>query len=286
MPESAALAYKAYEIEELVDIYFFRRLGYVVAHAARVVRLSPNQVSMLAALAGMAGGALLYAPPLAFAGFALLVLHGVIDSADGQLARMTNQTSEIGRVLDGVSGYLTHVAIFVAIAAGEMSRGAGWGTFGLAAAAGFFTAIQAQMYDYHRTTYAAIAVKALVAAPVRTGRASRTRSGLYRVLAAYEALQQRIAGLHPQVERVVAVRADDGRVRQEDRQRYRALFYRPVRGWNLLGDNVRRYAIGVLALLQQLDWFFGFILVPMNAVLVGMWLWQRRADRRFLAAVR
>ena len=31
MPPSSALAYKAYEVEELVDIYFYRRLGYVVA---------------------------------------------------------------------------------------------------------------------------------------------------------------------------------------------------------------------------------------------------------------
>ena len=33
MAESTALAYKAYEIEELVDLYFYRRLGYVVAQA-------------------------------------------------------------------------------------------------------------------------------------------------------------------------------------------------------------------------------------------------------------
>ena len=49
--------------------------------------------------------------------FALLILHGIIDSADGQLARMTGQVTELGRVLDGVGGYVTHVAIYLAIAA-------------------------------------------------------------------------------------------------------------------------------------------------------------------------
>ena len=85
MTGSSGLAYKAYEIEELVDIYFFRRLGYLVAHAARLSRLTPNAVSIVAALVGMAGGVLLYWPRLALAGFGLLILHGIVDSADGQL---------------------------------------------------------------------------------------------------------------------------------------------------------------------------------------------------------
>jgi hypothetical protein len=83
---------------------------------------------------------------------------------------------------------------------------------------------------------------------------------------------------------VIAARADHGRVREVDRRRYRALFYRPVRGWNLLGDNVRRYAFAVLALVHHLEWMFPFILVPLNGVLAAMWLWQRDVDRRFLDA--
>src|SRR5205823_3146233 len=67
--------------------------------------------------------------------------------------------------------------------------------------------------------------------------------------------------------------------------RYRDCFYWPMRGWNLLGDNTRFYAIGVLAWLHRLDLFFIFILVPMNLALIALWLWQRRADRRFLDSV-
>jgi hypothetical protein len=58
-----------------------------------------------------------------------------------------------------------------------------------------------------------------------------------------------------------------------------------VRGWNLLGDNTRFYAIGVLAWIHHPEWFFIFIVVPMNIALAGLWLWQRRADGRFLARV-
>jgi len=55
-----------------------------------------------------------------------------------------------------------------------------------------------------------------------------------------------------------------------------------VRGWNVLGDNTRFYAIGVLAAIGRPDWFFTFVLIPMNAAFAALWLWQLRADRRFL----
>lgn len=287
MGESARLAYKAYEIEEFVDVYFFRRLGYVAACAARAARLTPNAVSVLAGLVGAVGGALFYEPRLAPAGFTLLVLHGVIDSADGQLARMTGRTSELGRMLDGLAGYTTHAAMYTAIVAGVVARGGSWSILGWASLAGVFTAIQAQMYDYHRTTYAQIAIRG-VAGRGSAGAPGSDRGGgrsAIELVRAYEAMQRRLAGAHVAVEAAIAARSVGGQVRPDDRERYRAAFYRRVRGWNLLGDNGRRGGAGVLVLIGHVEWFFGFILLPLNAALVVLWLWQQRADRRFLAEI-
>ena len=75
-------------------MYFFRPLGMVLARAAGALRLLPTQVTLV----GTA-----------------LILHGILDSSDGQLARMTGQVSELGRLLDGVSDYTAHVAIHVAL---------------------------------------------------------------------------------------------------------------------------------------------------------------------------
>jgi CDP-alcohol phosphatidyltransferase len=277
-PGPSGLAFKAYEIEELADVYFFRRCGIVVAHAARACGLSPNTVSILAGAIGV-GGALLASERLAPVGVACLFLYGIFDSADGQLARMTGQTSELGRLLDGLAGYVTHTAAYLGIVAGVIARGGSWSILGWAAAAGLFTAVHAQMYDYHRTAYTAIVVKGI---STRTSRANDRPSP--PLIAGYEAVQRRLAGRHPEVEALIAARSPGGQVRADDRARYRACFYRPVRGWNLLGDNVRRYAFAVLALVHHLDWMFPFILLPLNLVLAAMWLWQRRADRRFLDA--
>jgi phosphatidylglycerophosphate synthase len=283
---SSRLAYKAYEIEELVDIYFYRRVGYALAVGARTLGLSPNAVSILAGAAGLVGGALLYDKWSAVAGFGLLVLHGALDSADGQLARMTGRTSETGRVLDGVAGYVTHTAIYLAIGFSAVHRGEGWSLLAWAVVAGVSTAVHAQLYDYHRTCYADVVLKGGVALPVADlSRLGGSQGVLSRAAQVYEGVQQRIAGLHPLVERTLMARSQGSRVLARDQAAYRRSFYPLVRGWNLLGDNVRRYAIGVLALIGRVEWFVPFMLVPMNVVALVLWVIQRRADRAFLDAL-
>lgn len=275
-----ALAFKAYEIEELADVYFFRPLGAVAAVAARSLGLTPNQLTFAGGAVGMAAGALLYDERLGLMAFALLIVHGIVDSSDGQLARMTGQTSEVGRILDGIGGYATHVAVYVAILAGYVSRGGSLSMVAWAALAGAANTAQAQLYEYHRTSYSTIVLEGL--APHEDA-ARVDVAWVRRLFRGYMRLQRRLIGLHGRVEAAIAARSRGGIVSDHDRSRYRAMFYGPVRGWNLLGDNTRFYAIGVLAWLHHLEWFFAFILLPMNVALGVLWCWQRRADRRFLA---
>jgi phosphatidylglycerophosphate synthase len=277
LPESVGLAFKAYEIEELADVYFFRPLGMVLARAARALRLTPTAVTIVGAGVGVAGGALLYDDRLGLLAFALIVVHSILDSSDGQLARMTGQVSDMGRMLDGVGGYLTHSAIYVAIGAAMVARGGDGSAVALTLAAAASSIVHAQMYDYHRTSYTRAVIDG-VAAP-------QAASGGRLVLRLYEAMQRGLAGRHPGVEALLARRSVGARVRESDRARYRSCFYRPVRGWNLMGDNTRFYAVGVLAWMHRLDWFFAFVLLPMNMAFVVLWLWQGRADRRFLAGL-
>lgn len=272
------LAFKSRDIEESVDVYFFRRLGIVFALAARAIGMSPTGVTVVAMIAGGVGGALLAWPDYAMLGVALLVLHGVLDSSDGQLARLTGNSTEFGRMMDGVAGYVTHIAMYLGILASGLSRGWGWELAGLMLVAGVSTIVHAQMYDYHRSAYVAYVTKgepppAVVGAP-NTG-----------IVGAYEAMQRVIVGLHPEVERVLVSRLVDGRVGEADRQRYRACFHTPiVYGWNLMGDNMRRLSILVAVWFGRPEWFIFVEIVPLNLLMVALWFRQREADRRFLEA--
>ena len=152
MDEPDRLAFKAHEIEELADRYFFRPLGMVAARAARSLRLTPTAVTLVGAVVGMAGGVLLSAPRLGLVAFGVLVLHSILDSADGQLARMTGRVSELGRILDGVSGYLTHAAIYVALVSAGVARGGRVSSVLLAIGAAFSNVVHAALYEIGRAS--------------------------------------------------------------------------------------------------------------------------------------
>lgn len=269
------------EIAELADVYFFHPLGFLCARLTAALRMSPTQVTVIGALVGVAGGAMLYDERLGLWAFAVIILHSIIDSADGQLARITGQVTELGKVLDGGAGYITHAAIFLAIAAGILGRGGSGLIFLWMLLAGIATVAHAQMYEYHRTAYVSV---------VGDGRVPRQEPakvvpwlrGFYR---GYLFMQRALIGLHAEAEAALSRRAIAGVVREEDRASYRRQFYWPVRGWNLLGDNTRFYAIGVLACFHRIDLFFTFVLLPMNLAFVALWLWQRRVDQRFLSSL-
>jgi hypothetical protein len=271
------LAFKAREIEERVAVYCFRPLGMAIARGARALGWTPTALTLVAMGVGTAGGLLLYDPKWGAVAFTLLILHGVFDSSDGQLARMTGQTSEFGRLMDGVAGYVTHIAMYAGIIAGSIARGGSRWIVAWAALAGLANVIHALLYDYHRSSYGRVVVNGK---PERLVEEPPARLWIVRL---YESTARALAGLHPRVESRLAERAVAGRTRGDDRDRYREAFYGPVRIWNLMGDNTRFFAIGLLLLLNRPEWFLGFVLGPQTLLFAAIWGWQARTDRRFLS---
>ena len=226
------LAFKSAEIEELSDVYFFRPLGWLVARAARRVATTPATLTIIGMVIGMVGGALLYDERFGLVAFAVLIFHSIIDSADGQLARMTGQITELGRVFDGVGDYVAHAAIYIAIAAGIINRGGSSSVLVWMLLAGLSNAIQSQMYDYHRTAYVTV---------MSEGRApghdpAKVPSWIRWLYSGYLMMQRWLIGPHARVEAALAARSVNGRVREEDRARYRECFYRRAATGRSSGD--------------------------------------------------
>ena len=154
---------------------------------------------------------------------------------------MTGRSTEFGRMMDGVGGYVTHTAIYLGILASAWRGGAGDRHVALALGAAVANVVHAQMYDYHRTAYIAIAVERRAHRGDGRQSAQRDRRPLRGdAAAAVAACIPRSNGLRRRAARTAACATPIA-------QRYRRCFYWPVRGWNLLGDNTRFYAIGVLA---------------------------------------
>src|SRR5436305_4503002 len=100
-PELEPIAGKPAEVEGYFDRNFYTPLGGWIARRLSRTKLTPNQVSWLSVGAAAAAAAAYLFPSLtgALAGSALFLLSGVLDSADGQLARATGRTSELGETL-------------------------------------------------------------------------------------------------------------------------------------------------------------------------------------------
>ena len=106
---------KSMDTEEKVDLFVFRPLGLKIALFAKKHGITPNPITITSIFAGVGAGHLFYYENiyLNILGVLLLSLGSTLDSADGQLARMTNQCSQFGRILDGIAGYLWFVSIYL-----------------------------------------------------------------------------------------------------------------------------------------------------------------------------
>ena len=145
---------KSKDTEEWIDLLFYRPIGFRWALLFRRLGVTPNVVTIASIFLGIAAGVLFYfhSMPLNILGMLLLVWANSYDSADGQLARLTGQKSEIGRILDGMSGDCWFIAIYLAICFRLMPGWSYW-IFILAAIAGFCHSKQAAMADYYRNIH-------------------------------------------------------------------------------------------------------------------------------------
>jgi hypothetical protein len=146
---------KSNDTEEKIDIWFYRPIGYQIALFCAKVGLRPNPVTIISIFFGVAAGILFYPQQLWInvLGMLSLMFANSLDSADGQLARMTNDKSRFGRILDGVAGDFWFIAIHIAICLRSMEEGWTAWIWVPGVVAGASHMIQSAMADYYRNVH-------------------------------------------------------------------------------------------------------------------------------------
>lgn len=130
--QSLRQAQKSSKGVSLYSRWVNRPLGRVFAAGAATVGIGPNLVTLFSALVTVAGLALLVLAPISLATgigvAALLVLGFALDSADGQVARLTGKSSPAGEWLDHVVDAGKMVAVHAAVLIALWRDGApqGW----------------------------------------------------------------------------------------------------------------------------------------------------------------
>lgn len=145
---------KSSDTEEFIDIYFYRPIGYRWALLFQKLGITPNAVTIASIFLGVGAGICFYFDNIyiTLLGIFLLVWANSYDSADGQLARMTQNYSPLGRVLDGFAGDLWFASIYIAICC-RLFPVWGWSIWVVALIAGYFHSKQAAMADYYRNIH-------------------------------------------------------------------------------------------------------------------------------------
>jgi phosphatidylglycerophosphate synthase len=147
--------YKGREFEGVLDLYFYRRVGFCLARLFARLNMTPSGVTLLGGAFGILAGHLYYYRDLRvnLLGMALHVWANALDNADGQLARLTNKQSRKGRIVDSLVDHLIFFSIYLHLTLRCLSQGASPALWLLALAAGASHALQASAADYSRNAY-------------------------------------------------------------------------------------------------------------------------------------
>lgn len=100
--------------EELLDYIFFRRVAARLVPFFIGVKMTPNQISFLSLAFGLLSSVFLWQKLFFLSGISAIVTM-IVDCCDGQVARLTGQTSPMGRVLDGLVDFVWITCFWVVL---------------------------------------------------------------------------------------------------------------------------------------------------------------------------
>src|SRR6476661_2292977 len=147
--------FKAREVEGILDLHFYRPIGFRLAGLFAQLRMTPAAVSLLAGIFGVIAGHLYFYRNLGIniAGMVLHVCANTLDNADGQLARLTHQASRKGRIIDSVADHLVFASVYIHLTLRGAFAGASPAIWLLAFGAAISHALQGAAADYYRTAF-------------------------------------------------------------------------------------------------------------------------------------
>mgnify|MGYP002623686683 CR=1 FL=1 len=154
-------SFKSEDTEEWLDVHFTRPIGLAFALLWNKFDIHPNVITILSIFLGAGAGWMFHYTDIwhNVCGVLLLMFANFCDSTDGQMARLTGKKTLIGRMLDGFSGDVWFVCIYLGIVFRlwnqEIIPGTGvmWSFWGLllCAVAGFLChSPQSSLADYYR----------------------------------------------------------------------------------------------------------------------------------------
>jgi len=272
--------FKAREVEGILDLHFYRPIGFWLAQFFARLKMTPAAVSLLAGICGVVAGHLYFYRVLSIniVGMVLQVCANTLDNADGQLARLTHRESREGRIIDSLADHLGFVSVYLHLSLRYLVDGSSPAIILLAFAAGISHALQGAAADYYRSTYlyfvmAGARTSVDFSSGLRSDYSKLTwRHTLWQklLLALYLnfTLQQEMLAPRLKTLRDVIRKSFHGEIPDRVRTSYRDLATPMLKWWGLLMTNVRMLVLFALLFISQPVYYFWFELIPLNFLFV------------------
>jgi phosphatidylglycerophosphate synthase len=283
--------YKGSDVEGLLDIHFYRKIGFRLAQFFARKNFTPVEVTLLGSVIGVAAGHLYFYRDLGLnvLGMVLYIFSNALDNADGQLARMTNRGSRDGRVIDGLGDLAVFVSIYVHLCLRHVAAGGSNAVWFLAIAAAASQSVQMAVADYLRNAYIYFG-----SARSRGEFDSSTeleeeyrqlkwrdqpwQKFLLRVYLDYTAGQERYLPAMTRVRDAISARMSE----QWLIDRYQRENKPIVKYANFFGRNTRMIFLFILLILNQPIWYFVLEITAFNFLLVYILVRQNNVFSRLL----
>jgi len=125
MKEEYYQTLKSVETEDWLDYHVIRPACFYLARFLARFDVHPNTVTIWSMVFGVASSVFFahgclyyegnYGLMMNLVAFVLLMIADILDCTDGQLARMTGKKSRMGRILDGIAGFVWFIPIYHAL---------------------------------------------------------------------------------------------------------------------------------------------------------------------------
>ena len=269
--------------DETLALYILRPIAFIFVKLLYPTSITPNQVSLMTVIVGIMSGYFFSRGDVVsfvIAG-SLYFLSLVLDCVDGMIARLKNNETPVGRIIDGLSDYIVGILVYIGMGIGF---GKGlidikylpfnyWWFIVIAAISHIFHAI---FVDYYRTEFMAHGL----------GKQISTLEEKNKFTAELDKIKHQKNKLFEKILIVVYLGYSHLQLFKKDKQKVygRETYYNSnkllIKLWFWIGPTASAFIIIISAFLFRPIIFFVFTIGLANIYMIILWIIQVKTNKK------
>jgi len=271
--------------DETLTLYILRPIAFVFVKMLYPTSITPNQVSLMTIIIGIISGFIFAQGTVTsfIVGGSLYFLCMVTDCVDGMIARLKNNGTLAGRIIDGFADYLVGISVYVGMGIGfekgfinlDYLRINPWWIIVIAAVSHIF---HAMLVDYYRAEFMAHGL----------GKASSTRDDKIKFTTELNRIKQMrgkwldkiLISTYLGYSHLQIFHLDEEE--QYDRETYFKSNKLLIRLWFWIGPTAGAFVIIISALVFRPIIFFSYTIGLANIYMIILWIIQVKVNKKIL----